>query len=337
MATTILNYDLDIIGNFVSITFSDNTFDATYRTDSIRITKTVNDIFIINSATDYLHLDYTLDNANTFGSLEDYLSDLLTRIKSEEITSINGINVSAGDVNNMIHVNKFGRNEDVDTGTAEDVCNSGGTYAGLPISTTQTIQIFSSSTSDTSAGVGARTISISGLQSTSATDYTEETLTLNGTTPVVSVNSWYRVNRVWVETAGSTGSNVGQITVRHSTTTANVFALMQIGLNQSTIGAYTIPFDTIGYLSSIRVSLVRSSGSPGSGTLTLRIRDTLNGGVFRTREIIDLQTGGPVIIKYDYPKQLPAGADVKIRVESVSDNNTIVTGGFTILMLKDGV
>lgn len=73
--------------------------------------------------------------------------------------------------------------------------------------------IASSSASDTSAGTGARTLQITYLDQTGAGPFTE-TLTLNGTSRVntVATNICF-IEQMEVITAGSTGSNVGIITL----------------------------------------------------------------------------------------------------------------------------
>lgn len=74
--------------------------------------------------------------------------------------------------------------------------------------------VVSSSASDAAAGTGARTVKITYLDSTGVGPLTE-TVTLNGTTAVnlVSTNHCY-IEKMEVLTVGSTGSNVGTITLK---------------------------------------------------------------------------------------------------------------------------
>jgi hypothetical protein len=249
---------------------------------------------------------------------------------------LKNVEIAAGNVRNVEIVNVFGYNPDIDTSTyPEDIWSTGGLYTGHPRSTTQTIQIFSSSTADTSAGTGARTVRISGLKTTTSEEYEEETLTMNGTTIVTSVDSWYRVNRIWVVTAGSSGSNTGTITVRHSTTTTNVFGIIEPLRNQSTIMCYTIPFNRTGYITSYNLIMSRNNGSDGSGNISLRIRDTLAdvNSVYRTRAIISMTTSSPYQINLDTYIRLESGSDIRFRVDYVSDNNTIMSGSFSIILV----
>lgn len=77
--------------------------------------------------------------------------------------------------------------------------------------------IVSASANDTSAGTGARTIKITYLDSTGAGPYTE-IITMNGTSAVNTVNTNICfIEQIEVVTAGSTGSNVGIISLKAAT------------------------------------------------------------------------------------------------------------------------
>lgn len=75
-------------------------------------------------------------------------------------------------------------------------------------------EILSSSANDTSAGTGARTVLITYYDQTCAGPFTE-TVILNGTGVVLTSNTNICfIEKMEVVTAGSTGSNVGTITIR---------------------------------------------------------------------------------------------------------------------------
>jgi hypothetical protein len=243
--------------------------------------------------------------------------------------------VALGNINNYFIGTKFGRNPQIDINSApEDMWAPGGLYTGHPVSfTPQTVNVFSSSTTDTSAGTGARTIQISGLKSPTSTDYETENITLNGTTQVTSINTWWRVNRVKVLTAGTGGQNAGTITVRSTTTTANVFVVMPIGFNQSTIGAYTVPFGKTMIIKRVRVTITRASGAAGSATISLRVRPA--GGVYNSARIFELQTGGSTEFESLGGLVIESGSDIKYRIDSVSDNSTIAEGAFEYILINN--
>jgi len=78
------------------------------------------------------------------------------------------------------------------------------------------VAVLSSSVLDTSAGTGARTINVMGLDANYVLQ--SEIVTLNGVTPVNTVNTFIRVHSASIQTAGSGGVNAGTITVRQTTT-----------------------------------------------------------------------------------------------------------------------
>ena len=233
--------------------------------------------------------------------------------------------VAMGHIPGYHIVDKFGWNPDVDTAADEDVWSNGGVYTGQPVGfVPETVDVFSDDAADTTAGTGARTVEITGLLTSTATVYTTETLTLNGVTPVTSTNTWYRVNRARVLTAGSGGENAGNITIQATTTTSNVFAFIGVGFNQSQVAAWTVPIGHTLYIKTVEVGISRANGSPGSALLTLRQRDP--GEVYQAKVNLEIQVGAGSPMDFDFAKVVPAGSDIKIRAQDISDNNTKVTG-----------
>jgi hypothetical protein len=227
---------------------------------------------------------------------------------------------------------KFGRNADVDA--PEDIWNGGGVYTGQPESyTPELIEVFSSDANDTSAGSVARTVRIFGLKTATSTAYESEDITLSGVTGVDSVSTWWRVNRVYVLTAGTGGANAGTITVRAKTTTANVFAVMPIGFNQTTIAAYTIPAGKSLILNHIRGAITKTGGSAASATLTLRVREV--GGVYRAIRVFDLQAGAALDNPEYSSSLIPAGTDMKFRIDEVSTTNVVCDASFQYVLVSE--
>ena len=108
----------------------------------------------------------------------------------------------------------------------------------------------SSSANDTSAGSGARTVLIQGLDANFALQ--EITVTMNGTTPVAVSGTWMRVFRMYVVTTGTyatsiASSHAGNITLRNSgagVSWCQLYVDGGFGLGQTLIGCYTVP---VGY------------------------------------------------------------------------------------------
>ena len=87
--------------------------------------------------------------------------------------------------------NKFGYNDDVDTGGEEIIAEFGGTFNIM--TTADTLDVVSSSANDTNAaGTGAKQIAIVGIDSNA--DAITEIVNLNGTSTVTTSNSFLEKN-----------------------------------------------------------------------------------------------------------------------------------------------
>lgn len=160
------------------------------------------------------------------------------------------LEVAKGNVSGTTIVRKFGRNPSIGTTTAP--ISITGLYQ-TPTAATA-LEIVSSSANDTSAGSGARTVTIIGLNSSFVE--TTQTVTMNGTTPVALSTDLIRAYRMYVETSGtygsaSAGSHAGTITLRTSGGGATWLQLALINsfpMGQSLCGAYTVPDGYTGYV-----------------------------------------------------------------------------------------
>ena len=122
-----------------------------------------------------------------------------------------GLEVARGKISGMFTISKFGRNNAIGT-DAEDIWGQGGNWNQPSSGVLHNIK--SSSAADTSAGTGARTIKMAGLDQNF--NLTEETVTTNGTTDVITTGKFIIVNRMLVATAGTGNGNAGTITATAS-------------------------------------------------------------------------------------------------------------------------
>lgn len=121
--------------------------------------------------------------------------------------------VSQGDLTGWEHITKFGINKKITSGALPaTIWEFGGAYNW--ITTASPLELVSSSASDTFLGVGARTVLISGLDENWLRQ--TETVNLNGLTPVATTKSWLRINLLIVASAGTSLTNVGNLTLRSS-------------------------------------------------------------------------------------------------------------------------
>lgn len=239
-------------------------------------------------------------------------------------------NIAEGKIAGYSLVNKNGRNPDIDTGTLpEDIWDGGGAYTGFPVTAVETVTLTSSSTNDTAAGTGARTVTLTGLD----TNYVlqTETVTLNGTTGAATTNTFRRVHTAFVATAGSGGVNAGTITATHTTTTANVFFAIQPGTNQMQVSAFTIPAGKTGYLRQFS-GAVRSGTGTGAVDTVLYIRDF--NGVFRHRRPSGF-SGDPSMVEIYGGLVLPEKTDIIIRATAANASNLDVAGGYDLILVDN--
>ena len=244
------------------------------------------------------------------------------------------LQVAQGQIAYHKHVYKFGQNAVVGN-SVETIWQQGGLYSYPPSATTMTVS--SSDTNDTSAGTGARTVQIVGLDG----DYNEisETIILNGQTAVTTTNSFLRVNRGVVLTAGSGGVNAGIIYVGTGTVTlgvpANVYTTINgDGTNQTLQAFWTVPANYNAYIYQTNISTGNTSNTPAVLKTLLVARPY--GGVFNTKEIIVL-TDGNHLQNYSFPITLTEKTDIEFRAESSSGSvNFNVSASMNILYVRMG-
>lgn len=265
--------------------------------------------------------DYSPSTSSLSSTIQQDQDALVVRTIDSEI------DIANGKFTGHSFVNKAGLNTDIDVGTVpEDICGAGGLYAGFPTSTLETVTVVSSSASDAAAGAGARTIRVSGLDTNY--DPLVETITLNGTTPVNSVAQFRRIHTAMIMTSGSGVFNAGTITCNHTTTTANVFFVMQIGTNQTNESAYTVPAGYTAYIKQISAGARGATSADANYGIYIRTF----GGVFRqrrpwnTRQPQERIAGGLVVTEK---------SDIIIRSTLVSANNTEMFAGYDLLLIKN--
>ena len=225
---------------------------------------------------------------------------------------------------------KFGFNPDIN-GTEETVWDSGGIYAYPSAATV--MKVSSSSTNDTAAGTGARTILVQGLDA----DYNEaqEIVTLNGQTAVNTTTSFIRVNRAYVLTAGSGGTAAGDIYVGVGTVTsgvpATIYAKITLGENQTLMGIWTVPAGYTGYFDHFTVATGTTNANQ---YVAIRAIQRNFGGVFRTMIKQTIGAGGVADFVLKYPIEVQEKTDLEMRASSSGSNN-LVSADFSVIYIKN--
>lgn len=241
------------------------------------------------------------------------------------------LQVARGQIEGHRVVTIFGFNPDVDT--TEVVVWPDGANVGIQ-HPAATLTVSSSSADDTSAGTGARTVVIDGLDN----DHNEisETITLNGQTAVTTTNSYTHVNSMSVATVGSGNKNAGILYIGSGTVTAGVpaviFNMIYTGYNASTTGAYTIPAGYTGYVANGSISSGQPSGTtPVIGKLIVIDTDQIQ----RVAAVNAMNNG---FANYDFklPIAIPEMYTVESRAYGTANNN-LVSSFFQIILVKNPV
>jgi len=258
-------------------------------------------------------------------AVDDTTDSIIVKSISEETLTMQGL------FTERYIETKFGRNTNIDTGsTPEDIWGGGGVYYGQPIGVSaEIVQVFSSDANDTSAGTGARTVRIYGLDANYALQ--QETITLNGTTPSNSSNIYMRVFRVVVLTAGTSETNVGNITTRWATTTSVVFSVVPIGYGQSELAAYTVPAGKTAYVRRYAFSVL--SNTSARVVAGLRVREF--GGAWRIIRPGAFSHSSPLTRTLYGGFSIPEKTDIVARVLSVTSNNADVACDFTMEVIDN--
>lgn len=217
---------------------------------------------------------------------------------------------------------KIGRKVGINVNAVpQDVWNGELEYTGQPAwgTTPQTLEVFSSSSDDSATGVGARTITLYGLDSNG--DRIQFTATLNGLTPVVIPDLlWSRMNYAEVETVGSNEYNAGEIIARWTGDPSRIFMVLPIGVNKTAIGASTVPKGRTRVILGATCSISRASGAAGGANVRFLLRE--ENSVWRAKINEEITTASPFELPQSTFIFLPELTDMRWQIASVSDNAT---------------
>lgn len=240
------------------------------------------------------------------------------------------LQVSRGQIQGHRNVTVFGFNPDVDT-TQVSIWP----LPSLITYPTAALQMTVSSTSanDTSAGTGARTIVVEGLDA----NYNEvtETVTMSGQTPVTMTAPLLRVNYAYVATAGSGNSAAGDIYIGTGVVTAGVpatvYEIIKFDYNDTTTGSYTVPAGHTAYLTQ---GLFSSGQSGGSNAIQGRLITRGPNGIKLTAALTTLNNGTANYV-FEYPMMIPQKTTIEATAIGSAANNQC-SSMFILLLIKEG-
>ena len=210
--------------------------------------------------------------------------------------------IARGYYHNVKAVNLFGFNQTIGT-TYETITHDGGGITQVPASAVL-MSLVSSSASDTMG------VYLEGLDA----DYNQitETVTLTGTTPVTTTQSFLRINAAQIVT----GSNVGNITISNGGTT---YSYIAAGFGSAQALIYTVPANSKLYINA--VSFASGTVNPNKFLTGRAYLKTADGAIINfwrsTWAVGFLQFNVPV------PFTVPEKCDFQLQARSSSGENEI--------------
>lgn len=225
----------------------------------------------------------------------------------------NDLDLELGLVQDVRLFNKFGYNGDLDTGSEFIVGSFDSVWS--PSKTAETLEISSSSANDITGGSGGTQVYLYALDSDYENpgvggavqnypyQYPSEVITLNGTTPVTTTNSYIGVERVAVGVCGSSSMNEGNISIVGSSS-GDDYAYIPVGSGITQQSMHYTPAGYSSYIDSILLYAVRSSSNTAA-RVTFRVmyydsilnstyetdRFIINTGISNAVYVRDLHTG----------------------------------------------
>ena len=238
------------------------------------------------------------------------------------------LQVARGQIQAHSLVTIAGYNSDVDTAWEMITPIGNLSYPAAALQMT----VSSADADDTSAGTGARTVLITGLDANYAV--ISETVTMNGQTAVTTTNSFLRINAMLVTTAGTSLANEGIIYIGSGTVTsgvpATIYNVIAAGFNNATSSQYTIPAGYTGYLAVARIGLAQDAGTT---LITARTRFVGTNGIALTGPVIVTNNG---ISTIDFPYPIAIAEKTRIQGEAIggaADNEA--AGFFELVLIKN--
>jgi len=223
-------------------------------------------------------------------------------------------------------VAKFGNNSNVGT-TEEDVWGVGGFL--LYLTSAETMDIVSDDADDNSAGSGARTLFVQGVDA--SYNPVSETINMNGLGTVTTVNSYLRVFSMVVLTAGASAVNEGTITAT-ATTSLTTQAQIGPGDGQALMTHFTVSAGRTAYLSQYYYSINKKTSL--SADMRLFVRPF--GGAWNLKSILGGNSLGDNSDgrSFEFPIEITEKSDIRITaIGSASAGD--ISAGFDLVMIDN--
>ena len=253
------------------------------------------------------------------------------------------LEIPEGEITGHYSVNKFGRCTNADSADPTDIWDRANPTNDQAIWLAPTAarlhSLSSTSDNDGKTGApsstGARTVQVYGLTSWDTAE-TSEVVTLDGTTAVITANSYVIIHRIKVLTSGASGPNIGTITAA-AAIDGTVTAQIQPLEGQTQMAIYGIPSTQRAFMTGFYGSLDRDSPVGASALLKLLwCFDVENQPtVFQVKHTVTIANGQPPH-RHEYnPYNGFSGPGIfKLQVNS-DGNDTLADGGFDLILVDN--
>jgi len=226
------------------------------------------------------------------------------------------------------NLTKYGRNTNVDA-TPTDLWDLYTQPIWLAPTATRIHAIVSSDTNDTSAGTGARTVQIWGLRNWDSAEITE-TVTMNGTTPVNTANSYVIIHRMRCKTWSTAGPNAGIIKAT-AATDSTITSQMVAGAGSTQMAIYGVPSTQVLCLYRLYANLNRAGGATPLADVSLLCNSYADvvPTKFITTHTFGIEGAGTsaLTINYAVPKYVAGPCCLKLQATG-STTDLDISGGF---------
>jgi hypothetical protein len=187
--------------------------------------------------------------------------------------------------------------------------------------------IVSSSANDAAAGTGARTVKVYGIDGNLAE--ASETVTMNGTNTVATVNTYLQVYAIKVLTVGSNNSNFGVIDAQIATTD---HIKMTASYNTTHHGMRIVPAGYRCLVLDVWMGAGKSVPAANcDGAIYTKV-PTTQGGTGLWERMLKFRFGTIETFRHIFPLPLSFPPGSRIKLSGNSDAaNTIITGACSLL------
>lgn len=204
------------------------------------------------------------------------------------------------------------------------------------------MKVSSGSANDTSAGTGARTILVSGLDGNY--NAVSETVTLNGQTQVTTTNSYLRILYTEILSTGSGKAQAGIIYIGTGSATAGVPATIywqsETTYNNWSFAGYTVPAGYTAYVTSYTVTSQSTTANINVSTALVvyeygNANSTTAQGYAEFQSTARLTSSSVFDRHFDYPLALSEKSDFELRAWASTGSAVNVTGEIQFILVAN--